>query len=97
LGFGSLRTLEGQFVPLGGCTLLSVVQTYGWDHRSYALQIVQRMYVGPSDIHFFLEYPLVYTWMYEAPFGSLGKNHRTFTMVGWTFAAFQRVGGKPLL
>jgi hypothetical protein len=41
LGFGSLRTLEGQFGLLGRRTLLFVVPTYGGDHRTYALQTIQ--------------------------------------------------------
>jgi hypothetical protein len=70
LGFGSLRTLEGQFELLGERMLLSVVQTLGGgDHRTY---------VGPPDVHYLLEYPLVNKWTYEVAFGQLGKNHRTY-------------------
>jgi hypothetical protein len=53
----------------------------------YALQIVQWMYMGPSDVRYFLKYPIVNTWMYEAAFGPLGKNHRTYA----------RVDGRPLI
>jgi hypothetical protein len=34
--------------------LLSVVRTYRGDHRTYALQIVQWMYVGPPDVRYIL-------------------------------------------
>jgi hypothetical protein len=43
--------------------------------------------MGPSDVRYFLKYPLVNTWMYETAFGPLGKNHRTYA----------RVDGRPLI
>jgi hypothetical protein len=58
----------------------------GGDHRTYALQIVQWMYVGPPDLRYFLEYLLGNTWMYKTPFGPMCKDH-------WTFA---RIAGRPL-
>jgi hypothetical protein len=63
----------------------------------YALQIVQWMYVGPPNVCYFLKYPVVNTWTYEAAFGPLGKNHRTYARVGQMSATFQGVGGSPLL
>jgi hypothetical protein len=57
------------------------------DHWTYALQIVQRMYMRPSDVCYFLEYPLINTWAYEIPFGPLCKSARR--TLG--------LGGRPLL
>jgi hypothetical protein len=67
--------------------LLSVVRTYRGDHRTYACQIVQRMYVGPPDVRYFLGYPLGNTWRYETPSGSMCKDHQVYA----------RVAGRPLL
>jgi hypothetical protein len=78
LGFGLLRTLEGQFRLLGGRTLQSVVRTYGGDHRTYALQTVQVDIRGTTKHTLLFEYSLVNTWTYEVAFGPLGKNHRTY-------------------
>jgi hypothetical protein len=58
------------------------------DHETYALQTVQRTYVGPPDIHYFLKYSVVNTWMYKVTFGQLDKNHWTYARVGWTSATF---------
>jgi hypothetical protein len=66
------------------------------DHQTHALQTVKRTYVGPSDISYFLKYPGVNTWTYEAAFELLDKNHRMYTRVGQTSVAFQGVGGSPL-
>jgi hypothetical protein len=97
LGFWSLRTLEGQFGPLGERTLLSVMRTYRGDHQTYALQTVQQTYVGPLDIRYFLEYPVVNTWMYEAAFGPLENS--TGRTLGWLDVRYfcQGVGSNPLL
>jgi hypothetical protein len=46
--------------------LLSVVQTYGGDHRTYALQTIQADVRGIIGCMLLLEYPLDNTWMYEA-------------------------------
>jgi hypothetical protein len=32
------------------------------DHWTYALQNVQRTYVGPPDVRYFLKYPLGNAW-----------------------------------
>jgi hypothetical protein len=74
--------------------LLSIVQTYREDHRTYALQIVQRKYVEPSDIRYFLGYPLGNNWMYETPFGPMCKDHQTYARVARHSLLCQRVGGK---
>jgi hypothetical protein len=81
LGFGSLKTLDGQFGPLDEHTLLSAVRMYEENHQMYALQIVQQTYVGSPDIRYFLEYPVVNTWMYEIAFGLLENS--TGRTLGW--------------
>jgi hypothetical protein len=46
-------------------------------------KLYRRTYVGPPDICYFLEYPLINTWTYEVSFGLLGKNHRMYaSLVG---------------
>jgi hypothetical protein len=42
----------------------------------YALQIAHQTYAGPSNICYFLEYPLGNTWMYEIAFGPLYNSIR---------------------
>jgi hypothetical protein len=78
----------------GGCTLLSIVQTYMRDNRMYAMQIVQRTYVGPPDVRYFMGYLLGNTWTYETPFGPLCKDHRMYARVVGRLLLCQRVGGK---
>jgi hypothetical protein len=62
----------------GGRMLVFVARTYAGYHRTY---------VGPPDVCYFLENPLDNTWMYEAPFGPMCTDHRTYA----------RVAGRPLL
>jgi hypothetical protein len=57
--------------------LLSVVQTYGRTIGRMLCKPYRGMYVGPLDLRYFLEYPLVNTWTFEATIEPLGKNHRT--------------------
>jgi hypothetical protein len=76
------------YTMLGECTLLFLVRTYEGDHRMYTLQTVQRKYVGPPDVRYFLKYTVVHTWMYEATFRPVGKNHRMYVRVGQTSVAF---------
>jgi hypothetical protein len=80
LGFGSLRTLEGQiglqdrtYARSGSRTLMFLVRMYARDHRTYALQIIQGRTWDHTDVYYFLEYPLDNTWMYDAAFGLLCK------------------------
>jgi hypothetical protein len=78
--------------------LLSVVRMYArGDHQTYALQIVQRTYMGPPDIRYFLGYPLDNTWTYETPSKSMCKDHRTYARVAERPLLCQRVGGKLFL
>jgi hypothetical protein len=58
--------------------LLSVVRTYGGDHRTYALQTVQVDVRGIIGRMLLFEYPLDNTWTYKAAIEPLGKNHRTY-------------------
>jgi hypothetical protein len=67
------------YARLGRRTLLSVVQMYGGDHRTYALQTVQTDIRGTTEHTLLFEYPLDNTWTYEAAIEPLGKNHRTYT------------------
>jgi hypothetical protein len=60
--------------------LLSVVQTYGGTTRPTLCKPYMRMYVGPPDVRYFLEYPLVNTWTYEVAFELLGNNHRMYAL-----------------
>jgi hypothetical protein len=71
-----------------GHTLCKPYSKYTWDHWTDSLQNVQWTYVGPLDIRYFLKCPVVNTWTYEAAFGLLGKNHRTYIRVGRTSIAF---------
>jgi hypothetical protein len=48
------------------------------DHRTYAMQTVKRMYVGPMGVRYFFEYPLDNTWTYETPSGPMYKEYRTY-------------------
>jgi hypothetical protein len=64
------------------------------DHRTYALQIVQRMYVGPRDVCYFLGYPLGNTWTYETPYGPMCKDHWRYARVVRRSLLCQRVGGE---
>jgi hypothetical protein len=66
----------------------------GGDHQTYALQIVQRTYVGPPDVRYFLGYPLGNYWMYETPSGPMCKDHRTYARVARRPLFCQRFGGK---
>jgi hypothetical protein len=59
--------------------LLSVVQTYEGDHRTYALQTIQADVRGIIGCMLLLEYPLDNTWTYEAAIEPLGKNNQTYT------------------
>jgi hypothetical protein len=68
-----------------GHTLLSIVRTYGGnhrtyreDHRIYALQTVQADICETIRHTLLFEYPLINTWTYEAAMESLGKNHQTY-------------------
>jgi hypothetical protein len=63
----------------------------------YALQIVQRTYMGLPDVRYFLRYPLDNTLMYETPFGPLCKDHRTYARVAERPLLCQRVGGEFFL
>jgi hypothetical protein len=54
----------------------------------YALQTVQQTYTEPPGVHYFLKCPMVNTCTYEAAFGPLGKNHRTYGRVEQMSAAF---------
>jgi hypothetical protein len=76
----------------GGCTLLSVAQTYvgeppgvrsvdrtsrcTWDHRTYAT----------------FEYPLDNTWTYETPSGPMCKNQWMYARVAGRLHVRQGVG-----
>jgi hypothetical protein len=60
----------------------------------YALQIVQRTYVKPSDVRYFLGYPLGNTWTYETPSGPMCKDHQTHSRVVGRSLLCPRVGGK---
>jgi hypothetical protein len=63
------------------------------DHRTYALQIVHRTYVGPPDVRYLLVYPLGNTWTYDTPFGPMCTNHRTYSKVAGRPLLCQGVGG----
>jgi hypothetical protein len=63
------------------------------DHRTYALQIVHQTYVGPSDVRYFLVYPLGDTWTYETPFGPMCTDHRMYARVARRPLLCQGVGG----
>jgi hypothetical protein len=61
-----------------GRMLLSVVQTYREDHRTYALQTIQADIRETTGRTLLFEYLLINTWTYEAAIETLGKNHRTY-------------------
>jgi hypothetical protein len=63
------------------------------DHRTYALQIVHKMYVGSPDVRYLLVYPLGNTWTYDTPFGPMCTNHRTYARVAGCPLLCQGVGG----
>jgi hypothetical protein len=64
------------YTRFGERTLLSVVRTLGGTIERTLCKPYRRTYVGPPDVCYFLEYPLVNTWTYEAAIEPLGKNHR---------------------
>jgi hypothetical protein len=57
------------------------------DYWTYTLQIVQRTYVGPLNILYFLGDPLGNTWTYET-------SYRTSAGVTGRPLLYQRVGGE---
>jgi hypothetical protein len=61
--------------------LLSIVRTYwGGNTGSTLYKSYRRTYMGPLDIRYFLEYPLVNTWTYEIAFEPLDKNHQKYAL-----------------
>jgi hypothetical protein len=58
--------------------MLSVVRTHGGTTERTLCKPYKQTYVGPTNVRYFLEYPLVNTWTYEPAFGLLGKNHRMY-------------------
>jgi hypothetical protein len=60
----------------------------------YTPQKVQRTYMGPLDVRYFLGYPLGNTWTYETPYGPMCKDHRTYARVVGRPLLCQRVGGE---
>ena len=79
------------------CMLLFLVRTYsGGPPDVPSINHIANIR-GTTEHMLLFEMPLANTWMYKAAFGLLGKNHRTYARVGQTSAAFQGVGGGPLL
>jgi hypothetical protein len=75
--------------------MLSIMQTYKGDYRTYALQTVQVDVRETTGHTLLFEYLLDNTWMYEVAIEPLDKNHRTYAP--WpNIRCFSRLINRPL-
>jgi hypothetical protein len=84
-------TFGQTYARFGGHTLLSIVQMYGGTTGRTLCKPYRWMYVGLSDVRYFLKYSLVNTYMYETTFGPLGKNHLMYAPLAGRLLLFGHI------